>query len=177
MDGDDEIFPQIKKGEIKVQISDSKVVLIHYTLTSDKGETLDSSDGNPPLAYIQGKWNIIPGLENALVGKVVGDKLNVTIPPQEAYGEHNDDLIQTMSRTSFQGIEDIQPGMQLQMESSEGPQMITVSKVEGDEITVDGNHPLAGEELTFDVEVGEIREATGEELEHGHVHSPGEHHH
>ena len=160
-----------------MQISDSKVVYIHYTLTSDKGEILDSSDGHPPLGYIQGKGNIIPGLEDSLAGKVVGDKLNVTISPEEAYGVRNNDLVQTISRASFQGIEDIQPGMQFQMESPQGPEVITVSHVEGDEITVDGNHPLAGERLTFDVEIVEIRDPSDEELEHGHVHNPGEDHH
>ena len=160
-----------------MQISDNKVVSINYTLTNDKGEVLDSSSGKAPLAYLHGNKNIIAGLENALVGKEVGAKFNITIPPEEAYGVHNESLLQVIPKNVFQGIEKVEPGMQFQAKSDEGIQVVTVTKVDGDKITVDGNHALAGETLTFDVEVTEIREATDEELQHGHVHGPEGHAH
>ncbi len=160
-----------------MQISDNKVVSIHYTLTNDKGEVLDSSSGKAPLAYLHGNKNIISGLENALNEKVVGDKFNISIPPEEAYGVHDEALIQVIPKSVFQGIEEIEAGMQFQAKSDEGIQVVTVTKVDGDKITVDGNHALAGETLTFDVEVADIREATQEELQHGHVHGPGGHGH
>ena len=165
------------KGEARMQISDNKVVSIHYTLTNDKGEVLDSSSGKAPLAYLHGNKNIISGLENALNEKVVGDKFNISIPPEEAYGVHDEALIQVIPKRVFQGIEEIEAGMQFQAKSDEGIQVVTVTKVDGDKITVDGNHALAGETLTFDVEVADIREATQEELQHGHVHGPGGHGH
>ena len=160
-----------------MQISDNKVVSINYTLTNDKGEVLDSSSGKAPLAYLHGNKNIIIGLENALIGKEVGAKFNITIPPEEAYGVHKESLIQVIPKNVFQGIEKVEPGMQFQAKSDEGIQVVTVTKVDGDKITVDGNHALAGETLTFDVEVTEIREATDEELQHGHVHGPEGHAH
>jgi FKBP-type peptidyl-prolyl cis-trans isomerase SlyD len=160
-----------------MQISDNKVVSIHYTLTNNKGEVLDSSSGKAPLSYLHGKNNIISGLENALSGKAVGDKFNISIPPEEAYGKHDKSLIQTIPKSVFQGVEAIEPGMQFQAKSDHGTQIVTITKVDGDKITVDGNHALAGETLTFDVEVTNIREATKEELQHGHVHGPEGHHH
>lgn len=156
-----------------MQISENKVVSIHYTLTNNKGEVLDSSTGKSPLAYLHGNKNIIVGLENALIGKEVGAKFNITIPPEEGYGVHNESLIQVIPKNVFQGIENIESGMQFQAKSDEGIQIVTVTKVDGDKITVDGNHALAGETLIFDVEVTDIRDATQEELQHGHVHGPG----
>ena len=165
------------EGNIFMQISDNKVVSIHYTLTNDKGEVLDSSSGKAPLAYLHGNKNIISGLENALKGKEIGDKFNISIPPEEAYGVHDKALIQVIPKSAFQGIDDIEAGMQFQAKSDEGIQIVTITKVDGDKITVDGNHALAGETLTFDVEVTDVREATEEELQHGHVHGPEGHHH
>ncbi|APF19303.1 FKBP-type peptidyl-prolyl cis-trans isomerase [Calditrichota bacterium LG25] len=159
-----------------MQISENKVVSIHYTLKNDAGEVLDSSIGQQPLSYLHGRKNIISGLENALTGKNVGDKFHVDIPPEEAYGLRNDDLFQVLPREVFQGVENIEVGMQFYSETPEGVQMITVTNVNGDEITVDANHPLAGETLHFDVEVVDIRDATEEELQHGHVHD-GSHQH
>ena len=153
-----------------MQVSNQKVVSIHYTLTDSEGQILDTSSGREPLAYIQGMQNIIPGLENALEGKTVGDKVHVVIPPEEAYGKRNDDLMQAIPRSAFGDIEDIQPGMQFQMETANGPVVITVLKTEGDQVFIDGNHPLAGQELTFDVEIMDVRDATAEEIAHGHVH-------
>ena len=160
-----------------MQISADTVASIHYTLTDKNGKVLDSSEGKDPLAYIQGKQNIIPGLENALNGKAAGDKLNVTIPPEQAYGVFNQELIQEIPRTSFGEIKDIQPGMQFQMMANNNPVIVTVASVSDDKVKIDANHPLAGEHLTFDVEVVEVRDATSEELEHGHVHGAGGHQH
>lgn len=160
-----------------MQIADKTVVSIHYTLTNALGETIDSSVGQNPLVYLQGAQNIIPGLENALTGKAVGDALQVTVEPAEGYGEIRDELIQEVDRSAFQGVDDIDVGMQFMAQTPWGEQPVTVVKVEGDQITLDGNHQLAGETLNFDVEVVEVREATAEEVEHGHVHGPGGHHH
>ena len=152
-------------------------MLIHYTLTNDQGEVLDSSSGGEPLAYLHGSGNIIPGLEKALEGKQAGDKLVVKVAPADGYGERNDALIQQVPKRAFQGVAQIQPGMSFTAQSSQGPMQVTVTAVAGDMVTVDGNHPLAGETLNFDVEVTEVRKATLEELSHGHVHGPGGHHH
>ncbi len=160
-----------------MQIADKTVVSIHYTLTNALGETIDSSVGQDPLVYLQGAQNIIPGLENALTGKTVGDALQVTVEPAEGYGEIRDELIQEVDRSAFQGVDDIEVGMQFMAQTPWGEQPVTVVKVEGDQITLDGNHQLAGETLNFDVEVVEVREATSEEVEHGHVHGPGGHQH
>jgi len=160
-----------------MQVADNKVVHIHYTLTNDAGETLDSSAGGDPLAYLHGASNIISGLEQALAGASVGDKLNVRIEAEDAYGVRHDELIQEVPRELIQGIEDLQVGMQLQAQGEHGVQVFTVTAVADDTATLDGNHPLAGVPLTFDVEVTEVRDATPEELEHGHVHGAGGHQH
>lgn len=160
-----------------MKVENDKVVSIHYKLTNSEGNVLDSSEGREPLAYIQGKQNIIPGLENALAGKEAGEKLNVTVPPAEAYGEKSLELIQEIPREAFGEVEELQPGMQFQMQSPNGPVIITVTNVGEDKVVVDGNHPLAGETLTFDVEITDVRDATEEELAHGHVHGEGGHHH
>ncbi|WP_428355242.1 FKBP-type peptidyl-prolyl cis-trans isomerase [Methyloprofundus sp.] len=153
--------------------TENPVVSIHYTLTNKAGEKLDSSIGAEPLSYLHGAGNIIPGLESALSESSVGDKLTVTIEPKDAYGERNEAQIQTVSKEMFPGIETIEVGMQFQADSSSGPAVVTITKLEGDDITIDGNHPLAGEQLTFDVEVMEIRSATETEMEHGHIHGAG----
>jgi len=160
-----------------MQITQDAVVSIHYTLTSDKGETIDSSAGGEPLTYLQGNGNLIPGLENALNGKQPGDKLQVKIAPADGYGEYNKALVQSVPRRSFKGIKDVRVGMQFQAQGDGGPRAVTVTHIMGDMVTVDGNHALAGQNLNFDVEVTDVRAATEEELAHGHVHGPGEHHH
>lgn len=160
-----------------MQIAQDSVVLIHYTLTNDKGETLDSSVGGDPLAYIHGNGNLVPGLENALQGKQAGDKVEVKVAPADGYGDFNKELVQSVPRRSFRGVNDIKVGMQFQVQSNHGPQSVTVTQVAGDMVTVDGNHPLAGQNLNFKVEITEVRVATEEELAHGHVHGPGGHHH
>ena len=159
-------------------IAQDKVVLIHYTLTNDKGEVLDSSSGGEPLAYMHGQGNIIPGLEKALEGRQAGDKLDVKVAPAEGYGERDDKLVQQVPRRAFGGAQNVQPGMQFHAQTSQGhTRVVTVTRVVGDMVMVDGNHPLAGEHLNFAVEVTEVRDASEEELAHGHVHGPGGHHH
>ncbi len=160
-----------------MEIAQDSVVSIHYTLTNDQGETLDSSAGSEPLSYLHGHGNLIPGLEKELLGRKAGDKLKVKIAPADAYGEFDKSLIQQVPLRSFKGVGKVQVGMQFQVPSAAGPRVVTVTKVVGDMVTVDGNHALAGQNLNFDVEVTEVREATAEELEHGHVHGPGGHHH
>lgn len=160
-----------------MEIADQRVVLMHYTLTNERGEVLDSSAGHEPLAYLHGGGNIIPGLEKALLGKKAGDKLQVKVAPAEGYGERDERLLQHVPRRAFQGVKDIQPGMSFTAQGENGPMRVTVTRVAGDMVTVDGNHPLAGETLNFDVEITEVRAASAEEMSHGHVHGPGGHHH
>lgn len=150
---------------------------MHYTLKNDAGETLDSSAGRDPLAYIQGIGNIIPGLEKELEGKVAGDKVNAVIAPEFGYGERFDDLVRDVPKTGFQGDEELVAGMQVQVETSNGPAIAVVTNVAEEHVTLDMNHPLAGMTLHFDVEIVSVREADAEELAHGHVHGPGGHHH
>ena len=159
-------------------IGSEKVVLIHYTLTDESGQVLDSSSGRDPLAYLHGKGNIIPGLEKALEGRQAGDKLNVAVQPAEGYGERDERLVQDVPREAFENVDEVNPGMQFQAQNEQGQaRIVTVTKVADDLITIDANHPLAGTNLNFDVEVTEVREPTAEELEHGHVHGPGGHNH
>jgi FKBP-type peptidyl-prolyl cis-trans isomerase SlyD len=160
-----------------MQIAQNSVVAIAYTLTDDQGTVIDTSAGGEPLVYLHGAGNIIPGLESALVGKAVGDKLNVVVAPADGYGEYNPQMVQAVPRQMFQGVDNIEVGMQFQAQTDHGIQVVTVAAVEPDEITIDGNHPLAGVQLTFDVEVMSIRAATEEEVSHGHVHGPDGHHH
>jgi len=158
-------------------VSAQKVVFIHYTLTNDDGDVIDSSEGHEPLAYIHGEGNIIPGLENALLGKSAGDRIKVSIPPEEGYGLRDDSLVQAVPKEAFHGVEEILPGMQFHTEAHDGPRLVTVLEVRGDTVILDANHPMSGQVLNFDVEVTEVRDATPEELSHGHVHGPGGHHH
>jgi FKBP-type peptidyl-prolyl cis-trans isomerase SlyD len=160
-----------------MQVTQDTVVSIHYTLTDDAGNTLDSSRDGEPLAYLHGNGNLIPGLESALEGKKVGDKVSVKVPPSEAYGEYDKSLVQQVPRRAFKGIAEVQVGMQFQVSTPMGPRAVTVTNIVGDLVTVDGNHPLAGQNLNFDVEVTDVRPATEEELAHGHVHGPGGHDH
>ena len=160
-----------------MQITTHKVVTLHYTLTNDDGEVLDSSEGQEPLAYVHGLGNIIAGLENALTGRSVGDKFTVAVAPADGYGERDNDMVQSVPKDAFQGVDEILPGMQFQAQSPEGVHLVTVLAVDGDEVILDGNHPMAGINLNFAVEVTSIRDATPEELDHGHVHGPGGHHH
>ncbi|GAV19987.1 FKBP-type peptidyl-prolyl cis-trans isomerase SlyD [Mariprofundus micogutta] len=156
-----------------MQIANNKVVSFDYTLTNDAGDTIDSSQGGEPLVYLHGAQNIIPGLESALEGKVAGDALQVAIEPADGYGEYNAELTQVVPGSMFQGVDKIEVGMQFQAETAEGIQVVRIAKVDGDDVTIDGNHPLAGERLNFDVSIKEVRDASEDELEHGHVHGEG----
>jgi FKBP-type peptidyl-prolyl cis-trans isomerase SlyD len=152
-------------------IGDNVVVSMHYKLTNNDGEVLDSSEGAEPLVYLQGAGNIIPGLEKAMVGKAVGSSMQVKIPPAEAYGEIEPGLQEVVPMDAFQGVDKIEPGMVFQAQGADGEvRRITVTAVEDEQVTVDGNHPLAGVELNFDVQVVEVREASTEEISHGHAH-------
>ncbi len=158
-----------------MQITDKTAVQIHYTLTNHGGEQLDSSRGEEPLSYLHGAGNIISGLESALAGKVVGDKFSVTIAPEQAYGDIDETMVQVVSKKMFEGME-LEVGMQFHADVSHGPGIITIVDIDGDDVTVDGNHPLAGETLIFDVEVVDVRPATADEVAHGHIHGAGCHH-
>lgn len=160
-----------------MMIGKHKVVAIDYKLTDRDGNLIDSSEGQGPLYYIQGIGNLIPGLETALEGKKSGDTLKVAIPAKDAYGERNDSLCQKVPKDQFDMSEGIELGMQFEVETEAGELVVTVVEVGSDTITVDGNHPLAGVELHFDVTVKTIRDASQEELAHGHVHGEGGHHH
>ncbi|UCC57318.1 MAG: peptidylprolyl isomerase [Gammaproteobacteria bacterium] len=160
-----------------MQIDKHSVVTLHYTLKDNDGNILDeSSDGS--FCYLHGENNIIPGLENALTGKVTGDELSVSVPPEEAYGLHDAERTQSVPRHMFPTEQTIEPGMQFHAEGPEGQSLlVTVVKADDDTVTVDGNHPLAGVQLNFDVKVIAVRDAEEEEITHGHVHGPGGHHH
>ena len=156
-----------------MEISKHKVASIHYTLKNAKGEIIDSSVGKEPLTYLHGAGNLIPGMEDGLEGKIIGNSFQLLIEPEKGYGVKHEQLIQKVPRANFpsQGIE---VGMQFQTDKGA---VVTVTHIGLDAITVDGNHPLAGEPLHFSVEVMSVRNATKEEVEHGHVHGAGGHHH
>ncbi len=158
-------------------IAENKVVTLHYTLTDDEGTVIDQSDDGSFL-YLHGASNIIPGLENALTGKASGDELKVTVPPEEGYGERDDARLESVPREMFPADAEIEAGMQFHAEGPGGEMMtVTVAGVEGDTVKIDGNHPLAGVQLNFDVKVIDVRDASAEEVEHGHVHGPDGHQH
>ena len=160
-----------------MKIQQHAYVAIDYTLTLDSGEVVDRSDPGEPLGFVTGFGQIIPGLEKALEGMSVGDRLSIAIPPEDGYGVRDDDQVRAAPRSAFQGVDIIEPGMQFHAQTEYGAQLVTVVALEGDEVILDGNHPLAGQTLNFDVEVADIRDATPEELDHGHVHGAGCHHH
>jgi FKBP-type peptidyl-prolyl cis-trans isomerase SlyD len=160
-----------------VSIAQDQVVSIHYTLRDDAGEVIDSSAHGEPLSYLHGRGNLIPGLERELTGRNAGDRLQVKIPPADGYGEYDRELVQQVPRRALKGIANLKVGMRLQAQTAEGSRAVTVTHMAGDMVTLDGNHPLAGKNLNFEVEIAAVRAATAEELAHGHVHGPGGHHH
>ncbi len=160
-----------------MEITGDRVVTIHYTLKNDASEVLDSSAGGDPLAYIQGHGNIVAGLERALEGRHSGDRFAVTVTAAEGYGRRDPALVQRLPKRALQGAGEIKRGMRFQTRDAGGTRVFTVTAIAGDMVTLDGNHPLADQNLHFEVEVVEVREATAEELEHGHVHGHGGHHH
>ena len=152
-------------------VGDNLVVSMHYKLTDDDGNVLDSSEGGEAMSYLHGAGNIIPGLESALVGKVENDSLNVRVEPADGYGEVVPGLIQTIDKGAFAGVDSLEPGMAFEAQGPEGQvQRIVIKEVEGDNVTIDGNHPLAGVTLNFEVQIVGVREATQDEIEHGHAH-------
>lgn len=159
-----------------MSIERDRVVSIHYTLRDDGGQVIDASQGEP-LTYLHGHGNLIPGLERELAGKDTGERLAVKIPPADGYGEYDQALVQRVPRRALKGIPEVKVGMRLQAQTPQGVRALTVTQLQGDMVTLDGNHPLAGQNLNFEVEIAGVREATAEELEHGHVHGPGGHHH
>ncbi|MBU3021870.1 peptidylprolyl isomerase [Aestuariibacter sp. A3R04] len=157
-------------------ITSDSVVTLHYTVSTEDGATLDSSDGKKPLVVLLGRRFLIEGLEDALIGKTVGNKFNVDVQPEKAYGLREDGLVQSVPKSMFDGME-VEVGMSFRASSDGGEQSVIVIDVNDNEVVVDGNHPLAGIPLHFDVEVVEVREATPEEIAHGHVHGEGGHDH
>jgi FKBP-type peptidyl-prolyl cis-trans isomerase SlyD len=160
-----------------MQISDNAVAVFHYTLRNASGEVLDSSSGGEALAYLQGFGNIVPGLEREMAGKRAGDKFIAVIQPEDGYGVPNPDMLRVVPRSAFPTDVPLEVGMQFGSQTPQGPMAIVISKIDGEEITIDGNHPLAGVALHFDVEIVSVRAASAEEIQHGHVHGPGGHHH
>lgn len=156
-----------------MQIAKDKVATITYTLTDNEGNIIDQAGADNPFAFIHGLGNIIPGLENALVGKTTGDQLTVAIEAADAYGERDDSMIQVLGKEMFEGVDEVKPGMQFHAQTNQGMSVVTVTDVSDDQITIDGNHPLAGMALNFDVSILEVRDASEEELDHGHVHGAG----
>ncbi len=154
-----------------MKIEEDKVVSIDYTLKDDQGQVLDSSEENGPLSFIYGNGNIITGLETALEGKTVGDEVSVNVEPKDGYGEYDEKMIFEVDKNQFQDVSKVSEGMQVQGQTADGQvQVFTVKTVGDDKVTLDANHPLAGYTLHFDVAVTDIRDATPEELDHGHVH-------
>ncbi|HET9107290.1 MAG TPA: peptidylprolyl isomerase [Steroidobacteraceae bacterium] len=160
-----------------MSITQDSVVTIHYTLKDDEGTVIDSSASGEPLAYLHGHGNIVPGLEKELTGHDTGDKVSVRVSPAEGYGEYDNELVQSVPRRALRGIKDVHPGMHLHAQTEQGPRTVTVTRVVGDMVTLDGNHPLAGKHLNFDIQIEGVRQATEEELSHGHVHGPHGHDH
>lgn len=156
-----------------MKIAKNNVVVMHYAVSDSEGTLIDSSYEDKPMAIIQGSGYLIPGLDDALVDHQAGDKFEVAVACDQAYGERHDDYVQTVPREVLAGVEDLALGTQLRATTDDGEQTVIVIDVQDDVITVDGNHPLSGLDLSFDVEIIEVREATAEELEHGHVHSEG----
>ena len=160
-----------------MNIEDKRVVTLAYTLKDNDDNLIDQSDDGS-FCYLHGASNIIPGLESALTGKVSGDEFSISIAPEEAYGVREDEKIQTVPREMIPPDQDIEPGMPFHAQSPDGvPLVVTIAKVEEESIVVDGNHPLAGVQLNFEVRVMDVREATSEEIDHGHVHGPEGHQH
>jgi FKBP-type peptidyl-prolyl cis-trans isomerase SlyD len=153
-----------------MQIEKDRVVSIDYTLTSPQGDVLDSSKGRQPLTYLHGAGNLIPGLEAALQGKTAGHSFSVTVAPEDAYGIKDPARVQAVPRSAFSGVPEIKPGMQFQARGPHGVQIVTVVSADDQTVTVDANHPLAGMSLKFDVTIVDVRQATEQELSHGHIH-------
>lgn len=162
------LFSEFQTNEY-MQVSEDTVVSMDYTLKDDSGAVIDQSQPGQPLVYLHGHKNIIPGLESQLEGKVAGDSLEARVAPMDGYGEVNPQLEQVVPRERFEGVDQLSVGMQFQANTEQGPVSVRITKVEGDSVTVDGNHPLAGKHLNFSVTIQDVREATQTEKDHGHV--------
>lgn len=158
-------------------IEKNTVVSLDYTLTNTNGDVLDTSKGRNPLTYLHGVGALIPGLENQIKGLQKGDAKVVNVEAEEAYGQYNDELLHVVPKSGFQGEEEMQVGMQVELDSEQGPMLAVISKIEDDQVTLDLNHPLAGQALNFDIQIVDVRTATADEIAHGHVHGPDGHHH
>ena len=158
-----------------MEISKNKIASLSYTLKNDDGQILDQADKENPFLYMHGTGGIIKGLENSLENKKIDDSFNVIVAPEDAYGERDPSLTEAVPRTMFEGISDenLVAGAQFHAQTGHGTQIITIADIEGDMVKIDANHPLAGETLHFDVAVLDIRDATEEEIAHGHPHMPG----
>lgn len=154
-------------------VEKNKVVSIDYVLTDDNDDVLDSTQGRGPMEYVHGAGSVLPALEESLAGKSTKGRLRITLPPDQGYGEYSEELVQSIPLSTFPNADAIRVGVQFQLDTSQGPKIATITKIEGDEFTLDMNHPLAGKTLHFDVEVANIRDATAEEIENGHVHQEG----
>lgn len=159
-----------------MKIAPHTVVTIEYTLADENGSVIDSSNGGAPHRYLHGANNVVPGLEEALTGLEPGDRAQVVVPPEKGYGYVQEDLVHTVPRGQFPPGP-IKKGMTFHAQGEKGPALLRVLDVAHQEILVDANHPLAGKTLHFDVRVVAVREATPDEIGHGHVHGPGGHHH
>ncbi|MFQ3250839.1 FKBP-type peptidyl-prolyl cis-trans isomerase [Glaciecola sp.] len=155
-----------------MQIQKDNVVTLHYTVSTTDGDLIDSSHEAPPMSFLQGSHFMIEGIEDALFGKVKGDKFEVTVDPDKAYGDRHDDLVQEVPAAMFEDM-DVEVGMSFRATTDDGEQSVIIIDKTDTTVTVDGNHPLAGMSLSFDIEVVDVREATAEEIEHGHVHAEG----
>lgn len=160
-----------------MQISKGKVVSVDYTLTDDSGRVLDTNKGQGPLLYLHGVGGIVPGLERALEGRSPGDSVKVDVEPHDAYGVRDESQVETLPRSAFKVIDDLAPGMQFHGSDGEHQRLITILSVDKDTVRVDANHPLAGKTLRFDVTILDVRDASPDEIEHGHAHGPDGHHH
>jgi len=160
-----------------MQIAERTVASFHYTLTSPEGQVIDSSRGREPLPYLHGAGQIVPGLEKAMLGRLAGDRFQVLVAAAEGYGESHPEMLQSVPRAAFPADAEIEAGMQFEAQGPMGPVTVVVKAVDADTVTIDANHPLAGMPLHFEIEVVEVREASVEEVLHGHVHGPGGHHH
>jgi FKBP-type peptidyl-prolyl cis-trans isomerase SlyD len=156
-----------------MQIAEGMIASFHYTLTNDAGEVIDSSAGRGPLTYLQGAGNIVPGLEDEMLGRRAGEAFDVVVAPKAGYGETNPMLVQVVPKSALQGVETLEIGMEFQAHSPQGPMSVAITRIDGDEVTVDGNHPLAGQTLHFAIEITEVRPASSEERAHGHGHGEG----
>ena len=159
-----------------MKIEKDRVVLFHYSVAEQGKDSIESSEGRGPLAILIGHGNIIPGLEKAMEGHAAGDKFGVDVAAADAYGEKREGLTQRVPKKHF-GAQRLEPGMQVVLNTNFGPRAVTIEKVGMSVVDVDLNHPMAGKDLHFDIEIVEVREASAEELEHGHVHGEGGHHH